>query len=359
MADPSGSDRVDDSLLLLPPPDPPTGLPHVIKKTMSDISDPQKKKNKSGDIRSFFASTTAPCSSSSSPSRMLSRRTTEMKKKKTTTKQVGGGSGAMSQLMLDLSDRPTTQTCKECGMSFVSGVVEDMEMHAKHHRGVVDGVEWRWLSSQSQSQSQSEDGGGCRVVWRELDGMSSSEQIVKLSLEPGQLRRSGYKAKVDQILLLVNRSLDAQELTQDQLRDSVVYLYLGSPDSSGRTNKKRRLNHHDKKKKKLVVKAMCVAARIEYGYRIVSGLSTDELCCSSQREKALVGIHRIWSAPPFRGMGLGFRLLSVVASSFIHGMPIDGDEMRRSLVAFSQPTESGMRLAVRWLGTAHFMIFKD
>lgn len=270
MAEPSESDQVDDSL---PTPEtdyhsstPSTGLPvmGLIKKTTTTtslaVTNFSKRQKPSSDIRSFFASTTAPhlsSSSSSTPSRntitsriISSRPTTRMKNKK--------DGGAMSQLMLDLSNRPTTQTCKECGMSFVMGVDEDMEMHEKHHRGVVEGVEWPLLSCSD-----------CRVVWRDMDGVSWSEQIVKLSLEPRQLKRSGYKAKVDEILCMVNRSLDAQELTEDQLRDSVLYLYLGSPSTCLSSNKKRRLNRTQVQKQKVVVKAMCVAARIEYGYQIV------------------------------------------------------------------------------------------
>ncbi|PLW31102.1 hypothetical protein PCASD_13517 [Puccinia coronata f. sp. avenae] len=358
-----------------------TRLAVVIPKTESS------KPHKTADIRNFFASTTAPrrVPSLSSPA---SSPTTITEKKKKSVKD-NTSKRPMAQLMLDLSNRPTTQMCQECGMSFVIGVEEDMSLHKKHHRRVVDGVEWP-MSTMEESE------GTCRVVWRSSWSEMEEEKIVKVNLEPRQLKRSGYKAKVEQILEMVNRSLDAQDLTADQLASSVLYLYLGKHSSSDNSklprSKKRRLNSSSggfgkpddkkeekkKKKKKVVVKAMCVAARIEQGYQIVRGPdsaageeqlddgellrfgeTTCELFCSPKPEAALVGIHRIWSSPPSRRMGYARRLLDAVADTFIYGMPIMGLKARREAVAFSQPSESGMRLAADWFQTVLFKIFMD
>ncbi|OAV90930.1 hypothetical protein PTTG_12484 [Puccinia triticina 1-1 BBBD Race 1] len=268
------------------------------------------------------------------------------------------GGGPLAQLTLDLSSRPTTQICKECGMSFVIGVQEDVELHERHHRGVVAGVEWPFGET-----------GECRTVWRAPGGLGS-EQIVKVSLEPASLRRSRYKHKVEQVLEMVDRSLDAQALTAEQRRASTLYLYLGEPTTTtGRAGE----GEPRKRRKRVVVKGMCVAARIEEGYRIVGGPdsveddagllrfgeTSSELYCSPRAEKTLVGIHRIWSAPGARRAGLGLRLLDAVALTFIYGMAIEGAEMRRGLVAFSQPTESGLALAAAWFGSVFFKIFID
>ncbi|WAQ83531.1 hypothetical protein PtA15_3A902 [Puccinia triticina] len=252
------------------------------------------------------------------------------------------GGGPLAQLTLDLSSRPTTQICKECGMSFVIGVQEDVELHERHHRGVVAGVEWPFGET-----------GECRTVWRAPGGLGS-EQIHK----------------VEQVLEMVDRSLDAQALTAEQRRASTLYLYLGEPTTTtGRAGE----GEPRKRRKRVVVKGMCVAARIEEGYRIVGGPdsvgddagllrfgeTSSELYCSPRAEKTLVGIHRIWSAPGARRAGLGLRLLDAVALTFIYGMAIEGAEMRRGLVAFSQPTESGLALAAAWLGSVFFKIFID
>ncbi|KAA1090461.1 hypothetical protein PGT21_001876 [Puccinia graminis f. sp. tritici] len=361
--------------------------------------DDDSKRQRSTDIRSFFASATAPhahqkntpissspattvlrtspLTSPSSSRTLPTRKRTRLSDKKTINKQSSKTRRPMmSQLMLDLSNRPTTQICKECGMSFVLGVEEDVELHKKHHRRVVEGVEWPMTLLESQPD--------CRVVWREPGGMEE-EKIVKVSLDPQSLKRSRYKHKVEQILEMVNRSLDAQELTEDQLRASSLYIYLGSPmdRSTGLPEpKKRRLSSGlsttpKSKKKKVVVKAMCVAARIEHGYQIVRGPgnpgeeelddaellrfgeTSSELYCSPKAEKTLIGIHRIWSSPHHRRAGLSRRLLDVVAGTFIYGMAIDGIEARRRSIAFSQPTESGMRLAADWFQTVLFKIFID
>lgn len=129
----------------------------------------------------------------------------------------------------------------------------------------------------------------------------------------------------------------------------------------------------------MVIKAMCVAARIQHAYQILRGPNsshqdkqtpsseallrfgetTSELYCSPRAEESLVGIHRVWTSPIYRRNGLATRLLDSVAMTFIYGMPIEGRESRRRSIAFSQPTETGMRLASKWFGTILFRIFID
>lgn len=57
----------------------------------------------------------------------------------------------------------------------------------------------------------------------------------------------------------------------------------------------------------------------------------------------------MWCSPPFRRRGLVSKLLDAVSVNFIYGRPLRRPEERRAFIAFSQPTESGCRLAKAWL----------
>ncbi|KAH9459682.1 hypothetical protein Pst134EB_007912 [Puccinia striiformis f. sp. tritici] len=332
-------------------------------KSSRELSKDVSKHENSSDIRSFFASATAP-HTRASPSTRSSQKLSKPYDKSIKTRR------PMSQLLLDLSNRPTTQICKECGMSFVLGVEEDVDIHKKHHRQVLDGIEWPMTPFNPQPDSY-------RVVWQDPNGMDS-EKILKISLEPSILKRSRYKHKVKQILEMVNRSLDAQELTEDQLKASCLYIYIGTPLNQPDLKKRQTTDAATKTiKKKMVIKAMCVAARIEVAYQIVCGPgtlgeeeiddtellrfgeTTSQLYCSPKPEKSLVGIHQIWSSPQHRRRGLCRQLLDTVADTFIYGMSINGIKDRLQSISFSQPTESGMRLASNWFQTVLFKIFVD
>jgi N-acetyltransferase len=62
-------------------------------------------------------------------------------------------------------------------------------------------------------------------------------------------------------------------------------------------------------------------------------------------EPAMLGISRIWTSNLFRKHGIATKLLEVARSQFLYGMTI-----KKEQVAFSQPTESGGRLAKKWFG---------
>ncbi|KAI9608941.1 hypothetical protein H4Q26_005135 [Puccinia striiformis f. sp. tritici PST-130] len=310
-------------------------------KSSRELSKDVSKHENSSDIRSFFASATAP-HTRASPSTRSSQKLSKPYDKSIKTRR------PMSQLLLDLSNRPTTQICKECGMSFVLGVEEDVDIHKKHHRQVLDGIEWPMTPFDPQPDSY-------RVVWQDPNGMDS-EKILKISLEPSILKRSRYKHKVKQILEMVNRSLDAQELTEDQLKASCLYIYIGTPLNQPDLKKRQTTDAATKTIKK---NGTLGEEEIDDTELLRFGETTSQLYCSPKPEKSLVGIHQIWSSPQHRRRGLCRQLLDTVADTFIYGMSINGIKDRLQSISFSQPTESGMRLASNWFQTVLFKIFVD
>lgn len=72
------------------------------------------------------------------------------------------------------------------------------------------------------------------------------------------------------------------------------------------------------------------------------------IAVSKDVDPALLGISRIWTSTAHRNEGVATALLDCAAENFLYGMKIPKDR-----VAFSQPTESGGRLARQWFGTEY------
>ncbi|KAK6335346.1 hypothetical protein TWF696_002126 [Orbilia brochopaga] len=66
---------------------------------------------------------------------------------------------------------------------------------------------------------------------------------------------------------------------------------------------------------------------------------------SEVKEPALLGISRIWTSPKHRRRGIASQLVDCATENFVYGMKMQTDK-----VAFSQPTDSGAWLALRWVG---------
>lgn len=62
-------------------------------------------------------------------------------------------------------------------------------------------------------------------------------------------------------------------------------------------------------------------------------------------DPAIVGVSRIWTCGSARRRGIGMDLLDCVISNFIYGLDIPKEQ-----IAFTQPTESGLRLAECFFG---------
>lgn len=91
---------------------------------------------------------------------------------------------------------------------------------------------------------------------------------------------------------------------------------------------------------------LCLAERIKRAYCVVDdgpqggggSVSVEETA-----RPALMGVSRIWTCSSHRRKGIAARLLDCARETFIYGMHLE-----KSMVAFSQPTESGGGLARGW-----------
>jgi len=167
---------------------------------------------------------------------------------------------------------------------------------------------------------------GSKVLWHEKDHCI----LVITSRSSAQEKR-----KAVEILQVVDSELSAAEIPPAVLwgeeRGYKVYVYIAGQGS----------------------RAKCVglllAERVTKGYPVEPDgeVSSSVRIVEGRGRRAVMGVARVWTALEHRRCGVARRLLDTGAKTFVYGMRIE-----KGLVAFSQPTESGGRLANAWFGAA-------
>ena len=71
----------------------------------------------------------------------------------------------------------------------------------------------------------------------------------------------------------------------------------------------------------------------------------DNMTKSNDEVECMVGVERIWVDKDFRRQSLATKLLDAMRDDYVYGLKIP-----KSKVAFSQPTESGRKLAESYCG---------
>lgn len=312
-----------------------------------------------------------------------------------------------TQLQLDLGSAPVQRTCKTCGMAFVPSNAEDATLHKRFHAMHVGGVEVGRAFGRGGGGGGGAVKGSGEVVWEKgVDG----DMVVAV----GRRDRAAAKTRVKRVLEVVERELGAVEIPEAELwseflkdggdkskeesasgtKEKEIGL---EPQRSGTANgtgpKKvweNTMLRTDRFKAYLYVRSskcigLCLAERICKAYEVTatpqdsedslktshaktdtasldkshkSAPSTLEssvstaITTSPTPQGAHTGISRIWVSSSHRRQGVATALLDAVnrdfCCSYFHEV-----EKRTSKegVAFSQPTESGARLARRWFGS--------
>ncbi|MCJ1461878.1 N-acetyltransferase O1 (Establishment of cohesion protein 1) [Pseudocyphellaria aurata] len=256
----------------------------------------------------------------------------------------------LRQMQIDLGGE-VRRTCPTCGMEYIPSNKEDAALHKEFHGINVGGVDLGkgflkdpCLTNVPSSRASLRDG----------------ETIVAVD------RRSSESAKnkARKVLAVVNTELSAAEVDDEQLWEGIE---SSAPAPKIRLRKKRKANRGaaDNKGDRFKVflyldgdkcVGFCLAEKISSACRVVkskAGEKNSERLLSSPKSSsisysptpdvALLGISRIWTSKSYRGRGIAIDLLDCVRGNFFYGM-----EVPKDLVAFSQPTESGGRLATRW-----------
>ena len=311
-----GAPSSDSELSSLPssPPQLPSPSPKSRKPTFSFL----KRKRDAAD--------------SAQSSRPLSNITANAQKAPRPTQKT------MTQMQIDLGG-DVRKKCRTCGMEYIPSVKEDARLHKEYCGMNSGGIDMGKALLKDKSVKKI----------RSKEVLDDEKEAVVVVDEKSSL---GARHKAQKVFDVVNAELSAAVLVDGAL-------WSGTDGESGG---KQKNTERSKVFLHLVgdrCVGFCLAEKISQAYRVVSqetGRQQDNsisptrksssVSHSTTAEVVLLGISRIWASKAHRGHGLATNLLECARSNFFYGV-----EVPRHLVAFSQPTESGGKLAQQWFGS--------
>lgn len=230
----------------------------------------------------------------------------------------------LRQMQIDLGGE-VRKTCKLCQMQYVPSIKQDAQLHRDfcnvHLRGIDVG----------------------KALLREIylhrvtpsdDRLTNKMVLIIVDRKSSPMAKNRVRSVLD----VVNAELCAPSIEKQA---------LWSPVASDNTR-----DEHSRYKAILALDGdrcvgMCLAEKISKAFEVdVAQEDGSSISITSCARVALLGISRIWTSKGHRNMGIASELLDCARRSFFFGI-----EVPKELVAFSQPTDSGGRLARRWHGT--------
>ena len=262
-----------------------------------------------------------------------------------------------TQMRIDLGENPR-KTCQQCGMEYVPTNSEDAALHHDFHHMDSTGIEVGPVLMRDPAT---------RLIAPKNGTLGDNEAVLMVDRQSS----AGTRKKIKKILDIVNTELSAAQIDDESLWGNID---PGSRISSKRKTRNQQADASGAQFKTFVYLmgdkciGVCLVQKISFGYKVV-GPSVEEcklmdnsaraqsssISISNRPEVALLGIMRIWTSRSFRQQGIAGTLLDCARRHFFYGL-----EVTKDLVAFSQPTESGAKLAKRWYGTeTGWHIFRD
>ena len=261
--------------------------------------------------------------------------------------------GRLKQMQIDLGVE-LRRTCT-CGMEYIPSNKEDSESHLKFHQMNARGV------SVGKSFLKKT---GLSKIFPKHGSWNAGEATVMVDFKSS----APAKNKARKVLELVNTELSAADLGEEQLWGG---MQCSNPAAKRPVGKKRKAEvsldepetRGDRFKAFLRIEGdhcvgFCLAEKISVAYRVSDpqtkkhGIGSSgpapkssSISHSTASDVALLGISRIWTSRANRKCGVATNLLECARNNFFYGM-----EVPKELMAFSQPTESGGRLATRYFG---------
>ncbi|MCJ1386430.1 N-acetyltransferase O1 (Establishment of cohesion protein 1) [Xylographa soralifera] len=253
----------------------------------------------------------------------------------------------LTQMQIDLGGE-IRRACKECGMDYIPSNAEDAALHKEFHSMNIGGVD--------MGKGFARD---VTVVGRAGEGEVVAVVEAKSAL--------GLRNKARRVLGIVNKELGAVDFEEGTLWGKVAV--ATRDNKKKRTGKRRglRAGREEEKEERFKVFlylasdkciGLCLAERIHNASKVIAseehdasehnasvGAKSSSISTEMAREAALLGISRIWTSKSHRRKGISSALLDCARGNFFYGI-----EVPKEMVAFSQPTESGGRLAQQWFG---------
>lgn len=210
------------------------------------------------------------------------------------------------QMQLNLGAK-TQISCRDCGMTYMVSSTEDVALHKAFHERTIDGIEF------GRAFRKAVEG---HVVARP----DESELICRVD----RTCSNAIRSRARETLNVAQRELGAvtipdAELWSDRYK---VYMFVRGSRCIG----------------------VCLAEKIHTAHRTTG---SQPITFNVADVPAEVGISRIWVSRRNRKLGIAVGLLEAVRRTLLD------KAVKKDAVAFSQPTESGSRLASRWFGSEH------
>lgn len=311
-------------------------------------------------------------------------------------------SSSLTQMRMSLG-QTVQKKCKQCGMEYTASDEEDRKLHDKFHKqnteGIDVGKEFVSKTAKTDLFKGAKDGDAVVSLWC-LDSYHRKRK--------GQAVLEMVQSELGAVPIPEERMWDVKqsEMDGDEPRYR-AYLYVQGTKCVGfllaeRIQKAKRVvkprndavkpldntqEHRPAQGKQTAVQALQArkdaAEKAQQAIRDeIQSADGKPLQLSESEYPAILGISRIWTSSTHRGQGIARSLLStaighhnkryawvqqtreqilaeitpenethkrVLANSF--GQPKKLE--RKEQVAFSQPTDSGARLARRWYGKAY------
>ena len=247
----------------------------------------------------------------------------------------------MVQMQLDLVGQHR-KACKTCGMEYIPSNAEDVALHKKFHAMNFGGVDCTKAMVERLRQKQ---------IWS--GGEGSFIAVV------GRRDAITLRNKASDVLKVVNTELAAVPISDEELWSQTTLSASTKASEEDATTSEKcdrfKVYLHIRGQKCV---AACLAERIQEAYTVLAQDETSEqptqpladsqsssISVSTTAVTVLLGISRIWVSNQFRKQGLARRLLDSTRSDFMYGLTVE-----KHLIAFSQPTESGGKLARKYFG---------
>lgn len=251
---------------------------------------------------------------------------------------------ALRQMQIDLGNE-VRKTCSGCGMEFIPSNSEDAALHKKFHEMNTTGIDLGKAFVKANAS---------RWVYEATRFDEGYVVIVDRKATPTA------KSQARKVLEVVRK-----ELSSPEIDDETLWSQTEPPSHLQRNGSYEKVDRYKvflhMKDSRCV--GLCLTERI-WESRPVEKSSVEvngsdqpngsSITVGQDARPAVVGISRIWTSESSRRKGIAMDLLDCVVSNFIYGMEIPKDH-----IAFSQPTESGKRLAQSFFGSGEWHVYNE
>ena len=286
-------------------------------------------------------------------------------KKRPAAETIKPETASLTQMQISLGQQ-VQKRCMTCGMEYVASSEEDRRLHAMYHKQNTEGYD---VGKEFVQKTP---------AGKLFPGATSKDSICAVDCFDTHHRKRKARAALE----IVQRELGAVPIAEDDLwnkkgRDArpeyCAYLYIRHTKCVGYllvqriTDAQVVLAPRDAVAKQPVKRrgsALAeLRARKEAAAKALDVAASQPLQLSQSGRPATIGISRIWTSSIHRQQNIATSLLDCAVAQATppelvkatESQPGRGPETRctassKDAVAFSQPTEAGIRLARKWFG---------